>query len=762
MKGYWHFPAISVAMSILTIIFHTFWFAVGLILWLLLLYVFNRLGKVPIIISLTLFLFFYTFIPTITPIEQPTSNDTVSNLSGKIVGSINNTAKKVDFVLRDQLSKTKFLVVYFTNEEENIRNKNIAMLKDGASCQLKGKVERPDGSRNPGQFDYHNYLLSQGIDYQVTLDSLEDISCSGSSAMANIYEVRTKAIRHIHEQVSSETAAWLTALVLGDDSMISDDTIELFQRWGLSHLLAISGLHVGLIITLLYFILIKLNLLTKEKAQWVMIFFLPFYAIVAGGEPSVWRASVMAMVFIVLAKLKLQYSVTDALSIVFFLLILANKYIVYSVGFQLSFLVTFGLLLSKRWLAETSSPVFLVLQISFVSQMMILPLQVAYFYTFQPLSIVLNIVVVPYFSIFVIPLMFLLLVISPVSGLLLSILDRIFVFVHGIFISVIQAVDQTSYFPFVIGSITIVGALLYYCLFFLFMKQTQQKKLSNALQYGCFLTIFIIGITLKPYFSQTGSVTMLDIGQGDAFIIELPYRRGVIMVDAGAKVTFGEEKSSDKNYRQIIRPYLLSKGISKIDAVFLSHEDTDHIGSVPFLIEEMDVEKVIVSNFFQFSEKQASQWTKNGLEIQRIEKNQLITIANQSFSVLSPNAEKATANENSLVVYTELGGLSWLFTGDIDKNTEQEMLADYPNLTVDVLKVAHHGSNTSTDQALLTQIAPTYALISVGKNNAYGHPANEVLDKLEAEGIYLLRTDLNGAVTFRYQGKQGTFFKFLP
>ncbi|MGY0694323.1 DNA internalization-related competence protein ComEC/Rec2 [Virgibacillus sp. FSP13] len=762
MKGYWHFPAISVAVSILTTIFHTYWFAGGLMLWLLLLYVSNRLGKIPIIISLTLFLFFYAFIPTITPIEQPTPNDTASQLSGKIVGPINNTVKKIDFVLRDQSTKTKFLVVYFPVKDENVLYKNIAMLKDGASCQLNGKVERPDGSRNPGQFDYRNYLLSQGIAYQVTLNSLEDITCSGSSAMANIYEMRTKAIRHIHEQVSPETASWLTALVLGDDSMISEDTIELFQRWGLSHLLAISGLHVGLIVTLLYFMLIKLNLLTKEKAQWVMLFFLPFYAIVAGGEPSVWRASVMAMLFIVLAKLKLRYSVTDGLSIVFLLLILADKYIVYSVGFQLSFLVTFGLLLSKRWLAETSSPIFLVLQISFVSQMMILPLQVAYFYTFQPLSILLNIAVVPYFSIFVIPLMFLLLVISPVSGPLLAILDRIFVLMHGIFISIIQAIDQTFYFPLVIGSITIAGALLYHCLFFLFMKKMQQKKLRYAFQYGCFLTIFIIGITLKPYFSQTGSVTMLDIGQGDAFIIELPYRRGVIMVDAGAKVTFGDEQLSDKNYRQIIRPYLLSRGISKIDAVFLTHEDTDHIGSIPFLIEEMDVEEVIVSNYFPFSEKQASEWTKYGVDIKRIEKDQSITIANQSFSVLSPNTEKTTANENSLVFYTELGGLSWLFTGDIDKSTEQEILASYPNLTVDVLKVAHHGSDTSTDQALLTQFAPTYALISVGKNNAYGHPANEVLARLEAEGIYLMRTDSDGAVTFRYQSKQGTFFKFLP
>src|SRR5699024_437655 len=163
-------------------------------------------------------------------------------------------------------------------------------------------------------------------------------------------------------------------------------------------------------------LLTKLNLLTKEKAQWLLIFFLPFYAVIAGGEPSVWRASLMVLLFLLISKLNIKFSVTDVLSFIFIILIAMDKYIVYDIGFQLSFSVTLGLLLSKNWLSQTNVSLFSILKISFVSQLVILPLQIAYFSNFQPLSILLNVIVVPYFSLFVIPLMFFIFLLSPVAG----------------------------------------------------------------------------------------------------------------------------------------------------------------------------------------------------------------------------------------------------------------------------------------------------------------------------------------------------------
>src|SRR5699024_6059433 len=202
----------------------------------------------------------------------------------------------------------------------------------------------------PGQFDYALYLAKQNITAEMTIASLDDCICSGSSSLSKIDSLRENMQRTLIETYEHITYAWMNGLIFGDDSLISEENIELFRRWNLSHLLAISGLHVGLIITILYFLLVKTGIVTKEKAQLLIMLFLPIYALIAGGEPSVLRASVMALLVMIFLKMKIKMGITDVISLVFILFVLLDKYIIYHVGFQLSFLVSFGLIISKRWL----------------------------------------------------------------------------------------------------------------------------------------------------------------------------------------------------------------------------------------------------------------------------------------------------------------------------------------------------------------------------------------------------------------------------
>ncbi|UJL44896.1 DNA internalization-related competence protein ComEC/Rec2 [Virgibacillus sp. NKC19-16] len=762
MKGYWHFTAISVAIGILTIVFNNYWFIAGFLLWLFYLYYYERLGKVPIFISLTFFLFFILYIPSIDGVNVKPPPESTQH-TGQIIGPVNTTTEKIDFLFQDYESESKTIIVYFPeNKDQPPSLEENSTIKYGATCILQGSMEIPEESRNPGQFDYRNYLLTNDIYYQLIVNTLDDIQCEGSTFLHRIYTLRDKLLNQIDSNLSIETAAWLSALVLGDDSRISEDTVELFQRWSLSHILAISGLHVGLVVGLIYFMLIKLNIVTKEKAQWIMIFFLPVYALIAGGEPSVWRASTMVLIFIILSKTKLKFSVTDVLSVVFLLLILFDPYVVYHVGFQLSFIVTFGLILSRKWISDTSTRYMQIFQIGFISQMMILPLLLAYFSTFQPLSVLLNWIVVPYFSLFVIPLMFILLLLTPLPPVFTVIFDALFVSINKIVIGFIEFVDAHMSFPWIIGGLPIGITVIYYILFFIFMRNLQHKKLKQAFIYGSCITILIMCAAIRPYVSPVGTVTMLDIGQGDAFVIELPYRQGVIFIDAGASFSFGDMEPTDSVYKQIIKPYLHSRGINKIDAVFLSHEDTDHIGSIPFMIEEMDVEKIIISNFYELSQETAESWYNHGVQIQQAGRNEIMEVNGKEFYVLAPYKDHFSANENSLVLYTAFGGKYWLFAGDIGKSEEKEIIRTYQNLPVDVLKVAHHGSDTSTDEAFLSHINADYALISVGENNSYGHPSLDVLETLKEEGVDLLRTDMDGAVQYRFKDKEGTFFKYLP
>lgn len=760
IKGYWHIVALSVGVSVLSIYLNSQLLFLGLLLWLLTLYKFKRLGKIPVFISLTSFIFFYIHIPSIEELDNMTKDysSETATIAGHIDGPVEKTKSKIEFRYQIDNSRETFLAVYYPNDQtENIQPDH---LHTGASCQITGEVRLPDQSRNPGQFDYRAYLKTKGISHQFVINSLDDIHCEGSSFVNRIYTMRQKIQENILNKYSDDTAAWMIALVLGDDSLIGEDTRELFRNWGLSHLLAISGLHIGLIVGVVYFILMTTGLLTKEKVQWVMLIFLPVYALIAGGEPSVWRASMMVAFFIILSKWKVALSATDVISIVFLLLILFDNLIVYHVGFQFSFIVTFGLILSGRWLIQ-SSLFFQMLKISFVSQMVILPLQLIYFSFVQPLSILLNVIVVPYFSLFVIPGMFIMALLSPLPYIP-TLFDQLFISTQLVMMTLVERVDHVMNYPWITGSFPVVLIFLYYLIFILFMSFVMKDSLKSAFKCGIALTVLITFVVVRPYFSPYGSVTMIDMGQGDTFIIELPYRKGVIFMDAGATFSFSDGEVSDRVFRQIIKPYLYYKGIQSIDAIIISHEDMDHMGSVNYITSEFNVNEIIISPYYKLDEATAEQWRNDGVNIRVAKQGEKLSIKDNVFNILSPVKDTGSENENSLVINTDVGGKSWLFTGDIGVNTEKELLKTYPHLSADVLKAGHHGSKTSTSKEFVQHINPHYALVSAGENNMYGHPAPEVIDTLKEEDVVILRTDLQGAVIYRFKGEQGTFYHYLP
>ncbi len=762
LKGYWHFAALAVGAAIVRIYFANDWIIIVFLLWISYLYFYGRLKKVPIFISLIMFFFFSLYIPPPTSQSSTALSSETAHYIGEIVSPVQLTQDKLEFVLEEQHSKQNILILYFPDNNKQTAEIEPVLdsFKYGASCMVSGSVELPNKSRNPAQFDYREYLLKSGITYQLILEDLTHVECDGSKFLERFYMLREQLLNHVESRFSAYTASWLTAIVFGDDSKMDSETEDIFQRWSLSHIIAISGSNIGLIVALFYFLLVKLNLLTQEKAQWLMVFFLPVYALLAGGDPSVWRASIMVVLFILLNKFKFRFSYTDILSIVFILLIFLDNTIMYHVGFQLSFLVTFAILLSKNWVGGTKSPFWQLLQISFVSQMVIIPIQFNYFSIFQPLSIILNLIVIPYFTVFVIPLMYILVPLSFLPNVFINLLDSLFFLIHQMIIAFIDLIDSVLYYPFLTSGFPFIAIIIYFGLFLLFMHDLERGMLIKAFRSGLLMTLLIMGIVARPYFSSEGTVTMFDIGQGDAFLIELPYRKGVIMIDAGSRFSFEDMNPTDSVYQQILRPYFYSRGIRELDSLILTHEDTDHIGSAEFIFKEMEVEQLIVSRYFDLSVLQKWSQIRKKPELVLVKGGDIITVSDQQLHVLAPDQDRASSNENSIVVFTEFGGVSWLFTGDITKTEESVLIQNYPNLSVDVLKVAHHGSSTSTDQDFIETADPRFALIPVGVDNSYGHPTPEVLETLEKFDVEILRTDQHGAVQFKYDDG-GTFFPFL-
>ncbi|WP_186576465.1 DNA internalization-related competence protein ComEC/Rec2 [Aquibacillus kalidii] len=761
MKGNNHLFVLSAITSALSASFHNTIFSWCWIGWLVYLVFAKGLQK-RVFVSLMIAIVFLNVWNKgllVDPSLKFNSSSISNTVVGKIISPVSISSKAIQFTLKPDQVNDKTLVVVYSDQ---IQSENqYSQLKAGANCTINGLPQPLDRKTNPGQFDYGGYLEKQGITSELIVKDPQNVYCTGASTINQLYLARTTVIQKAQEELSPSTASWISALILGDDQFLSDDTIELFQKWGLSHLLAISGLHVGLIVSSIYFSLIKLQLLTREKAQWFVIICLPFYAILAGGAPSVWRASLLTFLALIITKVKIKLTTTDMLGVVFLLLILIKPENMYHLGFQFSFLITYCLLLSKSFI-QNQSRFFSILTISFLSLLTLLPLQLYNFYYFNPLSILINLLYVPYFSFIVMPLL-LVITLSLIFPFPFSFVDQMFQNIHHFAMIPLENIDKTLFYPWITGKFPLLMFIPYFVVFILFMNQLSRSNKSKAFYSGCLLVVILLAATLKPYISSSGYVTTLDVGQGDAIVVELPHRKGVILIDVAGTLQANFKSPSDKVYRQVIKPYLLSRGISSIDAVFLSHEDHDHIGSLPYLLGDFKVGKLITSEYFTFSQE-----AKKILEQKRIEHITLSTgeefvQGNQHFYVLSPINNNGSTNENSLVLFSKIGGLTWLFTGDINTDIESELVTKYPNLTIDVLKVAHHGSNSSSANSFIETVSPKYALISVGDNNRYGHPHLEVINSLEQEGVSILRTDQVGAIQYQFRSNQlGTFTTQLP
>ncbi|WP_338157638.1 DNA internalization-related competence protein ComEC/Rec2 [Piscibacillus halophilus] len=635
--------------------------------------------------------------------------------------------------------------VYFYSNEPNVNPHH------GSSCIVKSYIQTPNAATNPGQFNYQQYLANQGILY-VSFDT-EILKCQGRSFLSHFFEWRYVIQQNIINQISEQSYAWINALLFGQREGLPDDIIKSFQYWGLSHLLAISGLHVGIFLGICYVVLSKWTRLTIEQSKWLILVIIPIYIIIAGAQPPVLRAGLMAIFVIVLSFMKQsKLDVTDILSIVFMVLLIVDPYLMYQLSFQFSFAVTFALILSRK-LLKNDSWLMISLKVSLISQLVILPLQFYYFYFTNVLSFAMNLIYVPYFSILVLPfLLSITLSVFIFPDKVVAFLDYAFIMIHEKMMKVILLIGEPSFAQWVVGQPNLVIMVVYGILFLWFMYSWEAGYLKRA---GV-ISILMVGLWYiqlgSHYIDKSLKITVLDVGQAESIVIELPNRSGIYVVDVGEEIRFNSGHEH-KNFNDIIKPYLWSKGISRIDGIIISHYDTDHAGSLEQIINHFQP-KHIISHPFQSLELSKLVTIQEGMQISH---------GDVQMKFLSPNFDDENHDENnrSLVFILKYDDFDMLFTGDITNEIEERIAQKY-RLDLDVLKVAHHGSNTSTSETLLKETNPHMAIISVGDQNRYGHPDPEVLERLTNEGIRILRTDENGSISIKYVDGHSTLKRFNP
>lgn len=628
--------------------------------------------------------------------------------------------------------KNKFKIYYrikSENEKEFWQSLDeIAMIK--VKIKSIDKISTP---RNPGEFNYAKYLEHNQIKYTVFIDKIVDISPKTHLT----YKDKLNVLRiHLIKRFAN-LPKWLRihadSLLLGYNNNEEPDFLRNLSILGIIHLFSLSGLHVLILLSFVRKIGSALKI-TREFIDTAMLIVLPMYAILVGSKPGIWRAIILSMVGIVFSKLDINLSKSDTFGLTALICLIINPYSMMDMGGQLSFLLSFALL----YLYE-GNMIISTIKMNLIS----LPIIVYATYQFSWLILLANILFVPIFSFFILP-------VTIISAFTVnSSIWKYFNNIFEIMYSLINNVAQNRNYEFVTGTIPIfaVFILIIMGLFIAEYKGMRKKLLA------CYIVVLSLCIVSNKYPLQ-GKVSMIDVGQGDSILITTPLKRKTYLIDTGGKLGFPKKKWQERvSLNQVETstiPYLKQQGISKIDKVFLSHKDVDHIGNLNTLVDKFPVKEI---NF-------GTGLNQNKIIYELVNSNPQIKFnalktgdhfeeSGIRWSVLWPKEKSIGENGDSLTLLANINGKKWLFTGDLDIDGERKIILEQ-DFKVNYLKVGHHGSKTSSSDDFIKRIDPQVALISAGVNNRYGHPNKETIETLDKNHVMHLNTADYGMIIWYY------------
>ncbi len=577
----------------------------------------------------------------------------------------------------------------------------------GSIVKLNGYLQEVGENPNFNLFNYKKYFMSLGIYKNFIFNDSIYIDDSNNF----IYKIYNSLNNKINKFKSNY---FLKAMILGDISSFDDDIYENYRINGIVHLFAISGMHVGIISFLLTYVL-------KDKMKlgnyaYIIIFPILIIYMLIINTASIIR-SVLMFVGVTLNKmLKLKLSNINILFYLFSINMIINPYSIYNMGFCLSYVIAFFLLLGSKRISEINNYFFKLLFISLISFLASFPIVVNSNFEFNLLSPLINVIVVPFVSVILFPL---------------AILTAIFPFLDNILVFLLNGFDNLNLFlsnNSIMINIPYLGSylvIIYYLIFLLFFVR---KKFIYL------LAVYFVFLTSLKYINFNTYLIMIDVGQGDSILVKNYFGENILF-DAGSK------ESSAKN---VIIPYLKSIGVTGIDRFIISHGDKDHIVGAMDIIESLDVKEIYL-NSYKNSEYETE--IINNYDVNFIKEN---TYLNEHLYIM--NYYDKDENDDSLVSY--LVDSKVLLMGDASSNIESRInISD-----INILKVGHHGSKTSSSKEFIQRVQPKISLISVGLKNKFGHPSKETLSNLE--NSLVLMTSTNGMIkinlkTLEYETRFG-------
>ncbi|MGX8774078.1 MAG: DNA internalization-related competence protein ComEC/Rec2 [Bacillota bacterium] len=666
---------------------------------------------------------------------------------------------------------------------------------EGCVVTARGVLRDPQGRRNPNCFDYSLYLRSLGVVKTMTCNSVtvspaEPFSRAPLAHVRyRVYEAREGFIERLSEDAGGPTASLIRAIMFGDKGSFDDDVLESFRKNGTAHILAVSGLHIGII----YGFILKL---WRWRRGWAFlmfntVFFL-LYAAASGFSPSVTRAVVMVLLHIAAGIGGWRYDLANAAFVVFTAVILLNPFMVFNSGFQMSFLAVLSLTLVMPYLKRFYSGVFLA---SAAIQVGLGPFILYSFNYFSLLAVFINVPVVALAGI-IVPLALVNLALGVGAFALKPLCEALLRLNETI------QIDGLTTFQTPSPPLWLMAA--YYLCLLVFATEEGRLRLMRAPRKGRHIVkmVLLVGIMSAVFaaFASDGyrdcDLTFVDVGQGDCICVRvddgLLRRDCCYLFDGGGNADYSVGK-------KVLRDYLLKNGLSRVDGAFVTHLHTDHYKGICELSKEGMVDRVYVYEANELKKEQIMEDTGlSGDRIVFLAGGDCVSLSGDGVfprgtgpdgadnggvhksdsvyaEVLHPErktaaeyagmiADETDENLMSLVFKVTFSGSSGdtsvLITGDMGEEGEKELLRKYgyglpgskgPGSSVlraDILKVGHHGSKTSSTEPFLDAVSPETAVIQVGLCNMYGHPAPETLERLAAEGADIYRNDLMGAIGF--------------
>ncbi len=670
------------------------------------------------------------------------------------------------------------------------KNKDIE-LEYGDKILIKGEFVEPSESRNYGGFDYKEYLKSIKIHGTIKADSIEILAKNSNNLIFTFANnINLKIKENINKLIPEKYSAIFTGLILGDTSKVEEEVNEDFKIANISHVLAISGMHITYIVMGIEFVLKKG--IGKRKTRIITIIILVIYMFITGFMPSVVRSSIMGIIMLISKLIHRKNDIWTSISLSLLILLIYNPFLILNVGLQLSYLGTIGIVcfnknvynflrklkIRNKKIKYRINRKFILfmdkikemLSVTLSAQIVILPILLFNFNILGIYFFISNILV----SVIIGPIIIVGFVCILISFISIEIAKILSIFM-SVGIQILISISEISHLPFskiyiptpkvwqiVIYYICVIVINRIYIAFNLKNPDFTSIRIRNLVALLKFkfrqnrnkvlkvLIVFVSLLFILNIIPKKLKIHFVDVGQGDCTFITTSQNK-TILIDGGGSMS--EEYDVGKS---TLLPYILDRGYTKLDYVFISHFDQDHVGGILTILEELRVGQVYISKQEQDSEnyqKFLKIVEDKKIQVKVLKQGDCLKIEkNLYFDILWPIEEQIqenVLNNNAMVMKLRYGKFSMLFTGDIEAIAEEKILDFYKEkgeyiLKSDVLKVAHHGSKTSTTQSFFEKVNPKICLIGVGKNNMFGHPTAEVLERINGTKIY--RTDEDGEI----------------